>query len=125
MFKTEKSIFSNAITHENLVIFGCHDFNLYCLDQNSGNLVWIFKCDSEIYSTPFCIEKLTPFKSLIIAISCNGTIYIINAKTGQPLLCKNEFFNNLKNSCYSSPIVHQNNLFIGCRDNYMYSINLT
>ena len=89
-------------------------------------MVWYIKFDSEIYSSPFCLQSFENEKideSIILAISCDGTVYISDLN-GNLMLNEKNVLNNLKNCCYSSPIVYKNKMFIGCRDNFVYSINL-
>ncbi len=43
---------------------------------------------------------------------------------GNVLLLNKNFLNSLKNCCYSSPIAFRNKMFIGCRDNNLYSVNI-
>jgi len=118
-FKTEQPIFSSAclIPDLKLVSFGCHDNNLYCLNEEIGTLNWKINCDSQIYSSPCMLDA-----AFLISVSSNGIIFIVNINNGDVIL-KKDFF-NMKNSCYSSPVVYKNRLYIGCRDDYLYSFQV-
>jgi len=99
-----------------LISFGCHDNTLYCLNEENGSLKWKINCDSQIYSSP-CMYDM-----FLISVSSNGIIFIVNINNGEIVLKKDVF--NMKNSCFSSPIVYKNSLYIGCRDDYLYSIQI-
>jgi outer membrane protein assembly factor BamB len=115
-FGVEKPIFSNACLADDCVLFGCHDGCLYCVDQSQGRLVWKLNLEKEIYSTPF---KLEP-EPYVVAVSCDGRLNLIHLNGTQLVRADVNLFEQ-KNSCYSSPIVHENRLFIGSRDNFLYS----
>lgn len=70
---------------------------------------------SQIYSTP----KLITLDDKDYLISCTTTGFI-------NLLDFNGFFINslkLNGEVFSSPLIINNEIYIGCRDNYFYSLN--
>jgi acyl-CoA synthetase len=116
VFKAEEAIFSNAcvVNENNLVLFGCHDSHLYCLDQTSGALKWKFNFSSQIYGAPFQIGS-----DRIACVSSNSLIAVFSLDEGKSLLEKTLFTG--ENSCFSSPLVYKNKLLLGSRDNFLYS----
>ena len=38
------------------IVVGSHDGYLYCVAMETGNLIWKFKCDSQVFSSPFCCQ---------------------------------------------------------------------
>ncbi len=111
-------IFSSAclINVSNLVVFGCHDNYLYCLKQNTGEINWKINCESQIYSNPTLLES-----AHVCCMSSDGIIYIINVN-GSIVFRKDLF--QLKNSCYSSPIIFKNKFFIASRNNHLSSFKI-
>lgn len=99
-----------------MVIFGCHDGFLYCLDQDKGNLMWKTDFSSEIYANPFVIGE-----NKIACTSVDGLLVVVNLN-GQ-MIYKKDLFGS-KNTCYSSPIIYERCLFIGSRDNNIYKFEL-
>jgi outer membrane protein assembly factor BamB len=76
---------------------------------------WQFKTSSAVYSTPFVDSD----DSIVIAAETDGILHLINANDGKQLLS-----HKLNGQLFSSPIIHRNKLFIGCRDNHFYCISL-
>lgn len=120
-FSTGGPIFSSPCISnltEN-IFFGSHDFFTYCCDLDS-NLLWKFKTTSTVYATPFifCSDDLEG-KTLLAAASTDGKIWILNAETG--LL---ECVEKLPGEVFASPVVWGTMLIIGCRNNYVYCLEL-
>jgi acyl-CoA synthetase len=115
----EKPIFSTATlyTTNNSVIFGCHDGFLYCVYQKNGVLNWKYNCNSLIYTSQFLITINE--EETVLCSSVDGDFFLLNCN-GKLLHEKKDVF-NLKNSSFSSPICFKNRIFIGCRDNHIYS----
>lgn len=118
-FKAGGPIFSSIICHENHLIFGCHDKHLYVVKPSADSCCLIdkVKVASEISASAFVYSELN---NTFIVASCNaGIIYVIDFKTRgivKELRLPDEIF--------SSPVVSERKLFVGCRDNYLYCINI-
>lgn len=115
-FQVKEPIFSNACLVNDLVIFGCHDNHLYCLKKFTGELEWRLDCQSQVYST--CSVYLSYY---IVNVASDGLLFILDLQ-GNVIIKKDLF--SMKNSCYSSPILYKNYIYIGCRDNHLYSIEI-
>jgi len=89
---------------------------LYCLDQINGTLTWKYDCLSEVYSSPFVFENSTK----IICASSDGLLSLFDLE-GNVLDQKNLF--SLKKSCFSTPLVYKNKIYMGSRDNFLYCLN--
>lgn len=116
-FTVKEPIFSNACIVDTCVLFGCHDKNVYCLEQSNGQLKWTSNLMSDIYSTSFFLES----DSKVLCVSCDGLLRLLSL---DGKLDMEEKIFEQKNMCYSSPIVYQNRLYIGSRDNYLYSFKI-
>lgn len=83
--------------------------------------MWKKKLDDAIYSTPFAFGNRSSSDvnsynyRCIVATSTSGNIYIIDSDDGNCLL-------NRSNSgpIFSSPVVHDSRIVVGCRDNFLY-----
>lgn len=117
-YKTDGSIFSSIISYEDNFIFGCHDKNVYIVKATieSCDLVEKVTVESEITSTIFVDTK----ENIAIAACNSGVIYVIDLKC---LKTVKQF--SLPAEVFSSPVVYQKILYIGCRDNNLYSINIS
>jgi eukaryotic-like serine/threonine-protein kinase len=110
------------LVEKDMVTFGCHDNNLYCLRQSNGDLVWKFNTTSEIYANPAVIYGSNN-RLLIVSVNCDGVFYFIEVETGQ-LFSKIDSF-SIKKGYFSSPIVFREHIYIGSRDNYLYCFQMT
>ncbi|GIY97462.1 beta-alanine-activating enzyme [Caerostris extrusa] len=122
-YNTNGPVFSSAtcITsaqYKHQLVFGCHDSIIYCVTTNGKKNIWKFNGDSPIYATPFAFQWKE--NKYVAVASTVGIIYILSQNTGEVIQfwrCPGEIF--------SSPIVSNGFLIIGCRDNYVYCFNLS
>ncbi|KDR21131.1 hypothetical protein L798_04060 [Zootermopsis nevadensis] len=145
-FQADGNIFSSFCTqpskaekNTDLILFGCHDKKIYCL-ESSADLVllrWICELDSSVFSTPFLFpvvicsednkvdritlqtcdsEKLT-VKYLATAVSTKGKVFVFDLDFGE-VKCSYQ----LPGEVFSSPVVNGNYVYVGCRDNHVYSL---
>ena len=115
-------------------MFGSHDKCVYCLSLN-GQLSWRFTTDGPVYSSPFvavmegsmschtmCNTRPRDNRDaqlVTFALSHVGTLYILNFYSGIILV-----FYSLPGEVFSSPIKFDDQILIGCRDNYLYSLEI-
>lgn len=98
------------------VVFGCHDFNVYCIDSN-GILLWRVCCDSAVYATPHSFNWNGC--DYVCVISTKGTLYILQQSDGKVV-----YSWTFPSEVFSSPVVINNMLVVGCRDNNVYIFKL-
>lgn len=78
-FEADAEIQASANFHGNNIIFGSHDSNLYCLDQN-GKKVWDMKVDGPINAAAAIVGDRT------FATGCSdGILHVIDATNGKEL----------------------------------------
>jgi len=58
------------------VYVGSSDFLVYCLDASSGNQIWNYTTDAEVYSSPAVAG------GCVLAGSYDGNVYCLNATSG-------------------------------------------
>ncbi|PFX21310.1 Acyl-CoA synthetase family member 4 [Stylophora pistillata] len=142
-FETQASVFCSPTLYQsekhdsrfsNCIVFGSHDKHVYCLSLN-GELSWSFTTDGPVYSSPYvamvnsniscnatcnarhcdkCDTQLAVF-----ALSIVGTLYILDFYSGVLLA-----LHSLPGEIFSSPVVVDNQILIGCRDDYLYSLEI-
>lgn len=96
------------------MVFGCHDnkvYNLY-IKNFQPSLHWKSELTSPVYSTPRSISD-----KLLLAVSNNGVLCVLDSDTGSII---SEY--RLPNESFSTPVVYGDYIFIGCRNDYVYSI---
>ncbi|XP_015717711.1 beta-alanine-activating enzyme isoform X1 [Coturnix japonica] len=121
-FSTNGPVFSSpcisSLTKQE-VFFGSHDHFIYCCNME-GNLLWKFKATSSVYGTPFVFQSDdSKNKVLLAAVSTDGKVWILNARTGTA-----EGIDTLPGEVFSSPVVWGTKLVVGCRNDYVYCLDL-
>lgn len=96
------------------MVFGCHDNSVYSLyiKNFQPSLHWKVAMTSPVYSTPCGLND-----RFLIAASNNGQLCVIESDSGVAIA---EY--TLPNETFSSPAVYGDYIFIGCRDDNVYSI---
>lgn len=113
---------SKEANHIPSYFYGCHDNKVYALTIN-GDIVWVYAANSAVYSSPFVFQTIISPRHLGVTVVCAcstaGTLYLLDVNTGRCLAT-----HNLPGQVFSSPVVVGNALFIGCRDNNLYCLQL-
>ena len=131
------------------VLCGSHDRCVYCWKAGEGERLWRTPLDSEIYATPFPFNLPTPSQtrapppvisvrtstntlqdqnnsrksalaSCVCACSTSGTVYLLDLHTGKQLVSL-----TLPGEIFSSPVVVDGCILVGCRDDCIYCIDVT
>ncbi|NXF07920.1 ACSF4 enzyme, partial [Smithornis capensis] len=121
-FSTNGPVFSSpclsSLTKQE-IFFGSHDCFIYCCNME-GNLLWKFEATSTVYGTPFIFQSSDlNNKILLAAVSTDGKVWILNAKSGTA-----EGVDKLPGEVFSSPVVWGTKLVVGCRNDYVYCLDL-
>nr|XP_009914377.1 PREDICTED: acyl-CoA synthetase family member 4 isoform X1 [Haliaeetus albicilla] len=121
-FSTNGPVFSSpcisSLTKQE-IFFGSHDCFIYCCNME-GNLLWKFEATSSVYGTPFVFQSGDlKNKILLAAVSTDGKVWILNAKSGTA-----EGVDKLPGEVFSSPVVWGTKLVVGCRNDYIYCLDL-
>ncbi|XP_029443139.1 beta-alanine-activating enzyme isoform X2 [Rhinatrema bivittatum] len=119
-FSTSGPVFSSPCLTEWAVWFGSHDSTIYCCAMD-GNLLWKFETSAKVYATPyvFCLHD-TESSVCVAAASTDGKLWILDAQHGL-LKCVSE----LPGEVFSSPVVWGKRLVVGCRNDYIYCLDLS
>uniref|UniRef100_A0A1A8J1X2 Aminoadipate-semialdehyde dehydrogenase n=2 Tax=Nothobranchius kuhntae TaxID=321403 RepID=A0A1A8J1X2_NOTKU len=122
-FLTEGPVFSSPcfVPEQQTLLCGSHDGRLYCLNCADGSLVWTFQTTGKVYSTPCVFDGFAAGqKGVLVGVaSTDGTIWILDVRDGQIVTS-----HTLPGEVFSSPVVWGNILVIGCRNDYVYCLNL-
>ncbi|XP_022419374.1 beta-alanine-activating enzyme isoform X4 [Delphinapterus leucas] len=120
-FSTNEPIFSSPCTSasEQEIYFGSHDCFIYCCSMK-GHLQWKFETTSRVYSTPFAFHNHNRGNEVLLAAaSTDGKLWILESKSGEL-----QSVYQLPGEVFSSPVVWESMLIIGCRNNYVYCLDL-
>ncbi|NXX42877.1 ACSF4 enzyme, partial [Tricholaema leucomelas] len=121
-FATNGPVFSSPCISsltEQEVFVGSHDCFIYCCSME-GQLLWKFEATSSVYGAPFVFQSDgCKDRILLAAVSTDGRVWILNAKTGTT-----EGTDKLPGEVFSSPVVWGTKLVVGCRNDYVYCLDL-
>ncbi|XP_075943483.1 beta-alanine-activating enzyme isoform X1 [Anarhichas minor] len=123
-FLTKGPVFSSPCVtpDQQRVLCGSHDGRLYCLSRIDGSLVWTFQTTGKVYSSPCVFDGSVVGRrgTLVALASTDGTVWILDGHDGRTLASF-----RLPGELFSSPVVHERSLVVGCRNDYVYCLNLT
>ena len=78
-FPTSASVWSSPAISEGLVVFGCKDCYIYCLNASTGEYVWSLQTLHEVNSSPAI------YNGNVYVGSYDGWVYCINLSSGVPV----------------------------------------
>ncbi|XP_074132248.1 beta-alanine-activating enzyme isoform X1 [Sminthopsis crassicaudata] len=119
---TDGPVFSSPCISDSIrqeIFCGSHDRCIYCYNAE-GHFQWKFEATASIYATPFTFYNLNLSSDMLLAAaSTDGKLWILDAKTGQL-----QTVHKLPGEVFSSPVVWESMLVVGCRDDYVYCLDL-
>lgn len=95
------------------LVVGCHDKYIYKLSGKHGKVLWKTLLNAPIYSTLFYFRDINAY----IGASTQGKLCIIDSRHGE-VLTSHQFDNEI----FSSPVVLEDHIIVGCRNNYVYCL---
>lgn len=107
---------------------GSHDGHLRCIDCKVGRQIWAVDIGGPIFATPFVfflktepVLDASPTPSLaVLCATTAGRVVVLDAVSGKFVAsCQ------MNGETFGSPIVTEFGILVSCRDNNLYSINLT
>ncbi len=96
-----------------------NDGHLLALDTETGEELWTFHSESYGWSTPVTFYDTDGYGYVLYTSGINGVMYLFNGKTGE-LQDTFEFNCTME----ATPIVYNNTVVIGTRDQHIYGITL-
>jgi len=101
-YPTSASVISSPAIADGVLVFGCKDCYIYCVNASSGKLIWEFKVAHEVNSSPAIC------KGKVYVGSYDGWVYCLNLSSGVPVWGK-----YLGGQVLSSPLVADDRVYIG------------
>uniref|UniRef100_A0A3Q3DII4 Aminoadipate-semialdehyde dehydrogenase n=1 Tax=Hippocampus comes TaxID=109280 RepID=A0A3Q3DII4_HIPCM len=119
-FRTDGAVFSSPCATSDLarLLCGSHDGRLYCLNAADGSLLWTFQTAGKVFASP-CAFDSGMRGELVGVASTDGTVYVLDARNGLALCSR-----TLPGELFSSPVVCQRSLVVGCRNDYVYCLQI-
>ena len=116
----ESAVFSaprvNVAT--NSVFVGCHDHHVYSMSLANGKQRWAVNLFDKVHATP-CTTRVGGVGAIVCATT-RGTVTVLNARNGQHMAAI-----HLPGEVFSSPQCRERGVYVGCRDNHLYRLNMT
>jgi outer membrane protein assembly factor BamB len=109
-----KPLISGAVIGDGVLYIGCTDGLLYALDAETGDLLWTFEAEKEIWTTPVVDEDTVYFGSF------DEKFYAVNKADGSK---KWEFAT--EGAIVATPLLNDGTIFIGSLDKNLYALNTT
>uniref|UniRef100_H2UT81 Aminoadipate-semialdehyde dehydrogenase n=1 Tax=Takifugu rubripes TaxID=31033 RepID=H2UT81_TAKRU len=123
-FLTNGPVFSSPCVTPDLrqVLCGSHDGSLYCLNCADGSLAWSFRTTGKVFSSPCVFDgsAVGRWGTLVGLASTDGTVWVLDGRDGRMLASL-----TLTGELFSSPVVWGRSLVVGCRNDFVYCLNLT
>ena len=111
-YSTNAAVWSSPAVYNGLVLVGCKDCRIYCLNASDGKLVWNFLVSNEVNSSPSIAEGC-------VFVGCyDGWVYCMNISTGMPV-----WISKAGGAILSSPAVVDSRVFIGSGKHDVYCFN--
>ncbi|XP_067843232.1 beta-alanine-activating enzyme isoform X2 [Heptranchias perlo] len=102
------------------IICGSYDCFVYCLNED-GDLAWKFETSQQVYAVPFVFTNCDLHdETLVAVISTDGNLWILVAATGELVTSY-----SLPGEVFSSPVIWKKTLIVGCRNNYVYCLEMS
>ncbi|XP_066532812.1 beta-alanine-activating enzyme [Hoplias malabaricus] len=119
--KTGCGTYDSDLSTSQVVVCGSHDSSLYGLNSSNGALLWRYKTSGKVYSSPFVCDG-TPWgiRMLVVVASTDGTVWVLDGEQGTLKASL-----SLPGELFSSPVVWGHNIVVGCRNDYVYCLDLT
>ncbi|XP_077463975.1 beta-alanine-activating enzyme [Stigmatopora argus] len=119
-FPTDGPVFSSPRVTSDLqrLLCGSHDGRVHCLKAADGAPLWTFRTAGKVFASP-CVFDDKRRGQLVGVASTDGTVYILDAEDGTEVCSR-----TLPGELFSSPAVRGHSLVIGCRNDYVYCLQI-
>lgn len=116
--KLKNGVEGGATLTDNKLYFGSNDGKFYCVDVNSGGVLWTFKLNSESLTKPLV------HNSHVYHVTGNNTLYAFNKDTGESLWVKtNSAKSNMTVRGQTAPVYEKGVLYLGFSDGSFTAVN--
>ncbi len=122
IFTAKGGFDSSASIVAGKVYVGCLDGNIYCLDAETGHLIWNYQTGARIHSSPAVAN------GMVYTGGENGYFYALDADTGSviwktPSGFLTSLYANYKPVIESSPCAINGNVYIGSNNGTAFCLN--
>lgn len=105
-----------------MIYTGSHDCHMYCwetIEERKYSLKWKTKLNSEIYSISTINHVTSHMTDVLCTCTTSGNIYLLCPISGHVLSD-----HTLLGQVFSSPILYDSHIVVGCRDDRVYCLSI-
>ena len=111
-YSTNAAVWSSPAVADGLVVVGCKDCNIYCLNASTGSLVWKYPVGNEVDSSP-------AIDNGVAIVGCDdGSVYAMNISTGKPA-----WISQIGGKVRSCPAIVGGQVYIGSSNHDLFCLN--
>jgi|WetSurMetagenome_2_1015567.scaffolds.fasta_scaffold01731_4 eukaryotic-like serine/threonine-protein kinase len=111
-YSTNAAVWSSPAVSNCVILVGCKDCNIYCLNASNGEIVWNFTTGNEVNSSPAIYNGCA-------YVGCyDGWVYCMNISTGMPV-----WISKAGGLVLSSPVVVAGRVYIGSGAHDLFCFN--
>ncbi len=112
-YNTGGAVTSSPAIYGGACVFGCADFNVYCVDIYDGSFLrWKYQTNSSVTSSPYV------YKNIVYVGSNDYNLYALNFSSGSF-----KWLFSTAGMIKSSPIVYGPNVYFGSYDKFFYAVD--
>lgn len=130
-FQTAAAIFSSpvCVDTEERILCGSNDKCVYCL-TNYGDLLWKYETSAAVYASVAFVQQSEQVaagskrkrsktdRNCFVVVSTNGDVFVLDCEG----ICAAKY--SLPGEVYSSPVVINNRIIVGCRNDSLYCLQV-
>lgn len=116
-----RGVDSSPVIVNGLAYFGSWDGHLYCLDVDSGKLVWKQQLGGLVHRSGPAVDET--FGRVYIGAT-DGLLYCFEARTGEPIWRK-QLCQRHMDHCLSDPVLDGGRVFMGADRGSLYCLDAT
>lgn len=130
-FQTAAAIFSSpvCVDTEERILCGSNDKCVYCL-TNYGDLLWKYETSAAVYASVAFVQQSEQVaagskrkrsktdRNCFVVVSTNGDVFVLDCEG----ICAAKY--SLPGEVYSSPVVINNRIMVGCRNDSLYCLQV-
>ncbi len=111
-YKTKGAILSSPAVVAGKCVFGCSDFNVYCLDTVAGGLNWKHQTNTSVTSSPVI------YNSKVYIGGLDNNLYCLNVIDGSTM-----WFYHTNGSIAASPLIYKGTVYVGSYDKTFWAFD--
>jgi eukaryotic-like serine/threonine-protein kinase len=111
LMKAKRAVTSGVVIVDQLAYFGSQDWQVYCVDVQTGFTVWRYRTGKNIIGAPAVVGKQ------VFVGSADNYMYAIDANSG-----REQWKFETKGQVISTPVHHNGSIYFGGTDQTIYSL---